>query len=596
MTISRALIRLPVLLLALLLRIAPDASAAEPAAPPRAALSPATLSVEVIGVEDPLLGNILSFLAIEQEKSDQALTAERIERLHERAPEEIRRALQPFGYYTPEIRSDLVRSGRLWTARYVVEPGRPVLIGDIDLVITGEGSGNDRIERVRRDLPISIGDRLVHPRYERAKQELLEAATDQGYLDAEFLTSVVEVYPERHTAAVTLHLDTGPLYRFGEVTFEQEALRPEFLARYVPFDEGDPFRLSGLLELQNALGDSDYFSSVEVEPRYAEAEDLTVPVDVKLVPRKRQRYTVGAGYGTDTGFRAILGWENRRVNRRGHRFTSELRLSEIRQSLTARYLIPMKNPRTDRLEFSTGISEEDTKTSESRIYALGASYTRKRGEWQATFYTNLQQERFSVGDEEGSSRLIIPGTIWTRYKANDPIYVTHGSRITLELKGAHTALLSDTSFIQFRAATSFIRSPWRSGRVLLRAGFGFSQVERFRDLPASQRFFAGGDRSVRGYGYNTLGPKRDGNVIGGKHLIEGSVEYERRLTSSWSAAAFYDVGNALNNLSDPLKQGAGVGVRWKSPVGLVRVDVALALDPEPDERQWRIHLNIGPDL
>ncbi|MEW6116529.1 MAG: autotransporter assembly complex family protein [Nitrospirota bacterium] len=594
MAVPCSVIRLPGLALILLIIGLVCAASAETVQLP--AVETTGLEVEVVGVEDPLRSNILSYLTIEQRKHDPFLTPGTIAELHEQAPDEIRRALQPFGFYTPEISADLIRRDRHWTARYAVKPGRPVIIGDVDVRVTGAGAEDRLLMELREDFPVKVGDRLQHQHYEKAKQDLLETAINGGYLDAVVLAHEVKVYPDVHTATITLHLDTGPLYRFGEVTFEQEAFRQEFLSRFVPFKKGDPYRLSDLFELQNDLTGSDYFSSVDVVPRKDEARDHEVPITVQLTPKKRQRYTFGIGYGTDTGFRGILGWENRRVNRRGHRFLSELQLSEVKQSFVARYIVPMRRPATDSLNFSAGLSHENTLTSESEVLSFDTSYARKRGTWLQTFYLALRQESFTIGDEEGSSRLLMPGTVLTRITADDRIYTTRGSRIILEFKGAHEALGSDTSFVQFRTGTKLIFGPWETGRVILRGDLGASVINKLSELPATQRFFAGGDQSVRGYAYNSLGPRRNDDVIGGKYLIVGSVEYEQSITRKWGIALFYDVGNAVNKLSDPLKQGTGLGVRWKSPIGLVRVDFAVALNRDPDESRWRIHFLIGPDL
>src|SRR5690606_9543527 len=119
-----------------------------------------------------------------------------------------------------------------------------------------------------------------------------------------------------------------------------------------------------------------------------------------------------------------------------------------------------------------------------------------------------------------------------------------------------------------------------------------TRIDEFSELPASLRFFAGGDQSVRGYRYNSLGPTdASGEVIGGRKLLVGSLEYEHRIRGGWSAAVFYDAGNALEDYGDSLARGAGFGVRWLSPIGQVRIDLASALSE--DGNPWRLHLNIG---
>ncbi len=551
--------------------------------------------ISVEGVEGELRENILEYLSIEQRKREEDLSEEDVRRLYEKAPEEIRRALQPFGLYKPDVTSELSRKEDEWSARFMVDPGPAVRIREIDLAISGPGSGDARLVRLREDFPVKEGQVLHHERYERAKRMLQETAAEGGYLDAYFLEHKVVVHLEEYYASVEIHLDTGPLYYFGEITFHQEALRPEFLTRFIPFQQGDPYRISALLDLQSVLYESDYFSQVEVRPRRDLEEDLIIPVEVLLEPRKRQRYIFGIGYGTDTGVRGVLGWENRRVNRRGHKFTAELNLSEIRGSLTSRYTIPMKHPVTDHFDISAGFSHDDTQTSRSSTRLLGISYTQVRGKWQETFYLNFQQEKFTIGDESGDSTLLLPGTNWVRVRADNRINTTNGSRLLLDLRGAHTALVSDTSFIQARVHAKVIRSLGTVGRVILRGDVGTTRVKDLSRLPASQRFFAGGDQSVRGYAYNSLGPENaEGKVIGGKHLLVGSVEYEQHIMKKWSAAVFYDTGNALNRFSGALQQGAGFGIRWRSPVGPVRVDMAWALS-KPDT-PWRIHIAIGPDL
>jgi translocation and assembly module TamA len=144
-----------------------------------------------------------------------------------------------------------------------------------------------------------------------------------------------------------------------------------------------------------------------------------------------------------------------------------------------------------------------------------------------------------------------------------------------------------------------IRQFWQPGRIIARGDFGYTAVDllhgEFNDLPPSIRFFAGGDRSVRGYDYHVLGPTNAQNlVIGGKNLLVGSLEYEHRLLEKWSVATFYDVGNAFNDFSEPIKHSVGIGLRWQSPVGLIRVDVATALKEEGNP--IRLHVMVGPDL
>jgi len=553
------------------------------------------MSVTVLGIDDDLKKNVIAYLSIERQKNHPDLTLSLIKQLHKKAPEEIRRALQPFGYYHPEIQADLLQENSEWHAIYKIDSGRPVIIEDIDLSIKGAGAEDDRIKELGQKLPLKKGDVLNHERFEEAKQKLHDRAVRFGYLKAEMISGRVDVYPENNSASVTLHFDTGPQYHFGDVEFIQDTFDPEFLSRLIPFRRGDSYSLSQLILLQNSLYDSDLFDSVEVILLTDKLEGLEVPIQVKLIPRKRHKYTFGLGFGTDTGFRGSLGWEDRRVNKSGHRFKTGLRISDIRSSITAEYLMPIKNPRTDSLVLKSGWLKEDTETSESEKFFSEIRYIHMRNNWKETIYTNYEQETFEIGEDSGQSSLVIPGISWTRISADNLLTSRQGSRIFLDISGAHEAVLSDTSFLQLRTQIKHIQGLTSLSRLIIRGEGGATLVDKFDELPPSIRFFTGGDNSIRGYAYDSLGPENEeGTVIGGRYLMVGSIEFEHSIINKWSAAVFYDVGNAVDDFSDSLKQGAGFGLRWASPVGPFRLDLAFPLDKA--DKSWRLHFNIGPDL
>ena len=191
--------------------------------------------------------------------------------------------------------------------------------------------------------------------------------------------------------------------------------------------------------------------------------------------------------------------------------------------------------------------------------------------------------------------LVIPGVSWTLVEADDRIRTTKGYKGILELKGASRGLFSDTSFAR---ASLFLKGilPVSEGlRFLARTELGTSWVGEFSELPSSQRFFAGGDRSVRGYKYKSIGPQDStGEVVGGKHLAVASLEMEYFLSRNWSAAVFVDSGSSFNEKPEGFETGAGVGIRWHTLIGPIRLDYARAVTMEGEP--WRIHLILGPDL
>ncbi len=556
------------------------------------------LKIEIDGVKRDLERNIRSNLSLEKLDKDER-TEERIRRLHADAPDEIEEALQPFGYYRPQVRSELRQEGDQWIARYEVDPGPPVKIASVDLQITGAGADDPRFRDLRASFPVRQGEVLYHPDYEQGKAALESLAAEEGYLDATFKANEVRVSMARYRADVVLHYDTGPRYRFGEVRFHQDVLDPKLLTGYVNFKPGEPLDVNKVLELQNALSDSPYWSRVEVVTRQEQAQNLEVPIDVDLVPSKTMRFSGGVGYGTDSGARVNGAWELRRINRWGHRAEAEVRLSQIDQSLRTSYLIPGPYPRTDVLSLNTAYEREDTGTTFSETGLVGAQLTQSRHGWREALSLNLQREDFEVGLDKGISNLLVPGASWERVKADDRIFATKGYRLLAAFQGADASLLSDSTFLQGDLQGKIIRTLGEQNRIIGRAEVGYTVTNEFRELPPRFRFFAGGDRSVRGFAYQSLGREDEaGNVIGGESLMVASLEYERWFPEIWGqklgAAVFFDTGNASQSFGGTLARGAGVGVRWRSPIGPIRADVAWALS-EPG-RPMRFHLNIGPDL
>lgn len=563
---------------------------------PPPALAAESLRVEVEGLRGALRKNVLALLEIEEHRRDKDLDESRIRRLAAKAPDEIGEALQPFGYFRPVVKDSLAHEGSTWVARFAVDPGPQMRVTALDLKVDGEGAGDPGFQGLVHGFPLREGAPLLQPEYEAGKGAFDDYAAENGYLDAAYRLSQIRVDVASYTSEVVLHYDTGPRFHFGPVTFKQKELKPELLRGYVTFRQGDPISASQLLQLQEALADSPYFSRVEVVPRRDLAQGVEVPIEVDLEPAKRQKWTAGLGYGTDTGPRGTAGLEVRRINSRGHRADVEARLSQIEKSGKADYLILGAYPRTDLLTFTAAYADLHTRTSTSKSFLIGPGYTFKLGRWRQGVSLNFQRETYTVGVDSGVSKLVTPQASWSRVYADDRIYPTRGEKYDFVIRGAEKAVLSNATFAQLRATGKFIQSFGNKRfRLITRADAGYTATHDFRKLPPTDRFFAGGDSSVRGYGYQTLGSHDErGHVIGGTDLITASVEVEYRFLPKWGVATFYDAGNAGLHFSVPLKNGTGAGLRWLSPIGMVRADVAFALSLPGNP--IRIHLSVGPDL
>jgi translocation and assembly module TamA len=256
--------------------------------------------------------------------------------------------------------------------------------------------------------------------------------------------------------------------------------------------------------------------------------------------------------------------------------------------------VPYGDPSHEWLFVKGDVIYEDTDTSRSLERAVTVGRSHRRGRyWAETNYVEATIEDFEVGDQEGTSQLLLFGTSWSRSSNIDQPRPRLGYSFSLDLRGAAEALLSDNDLVQAIARGRQILPLGGPFRLLGRVQAGWTWLSEFEDLPPSVRFFAGGDNSVRGYGYEELGPEEDGEVVGGKRLLTGSLEIDALIRPNWSVAAFVDSGSAFDDKPD-FSTGVGLGLRWYSPLGPLRFDIAHPLD-DPDH-DFRIHISLGPDL
>ncbi len=553
------------------------------------------LNVLVSGLDEKLTQHVQGHLDVYRALEDTELTVSRLHRYHRIAEKQIKTALQVYGYYEPTVSSELHQQDEQWMATYKVTPGVAMNISNLDIKIIGEGEQDPMLSAYLLKFPLQVGQPVHHPEYDKSRNELLRLAIERGFLDARMVKRELLIDLTQYTAAITLHLETGKRYYFGPVHMHQDFMDPEFVNRYIKFKQGEPYSPGKLLQLQRELSDSGYYRSVEVSPDRENVQGDQVPVDVRLTARSRNEWRFGLGYATDTGARGSVQY-NKIVGDDGHRFEGRALVAEKKDNILLAYTIPLQDPVTEQLGFAIRYTDETTDSRESLIGGVTTSHTDSWHAWQRVISLNYERERYIIGSEpEEAKDILFPAISLSRVEADDRLRTTKGYRIYGELRGANENLWSDTNFGQFRLGLKWIGGISNHTRLLLRGDFGTTNVADLDKLPASQRFFAGGDNSVRGYAFEELGPvNAAGEVIGGKHLLVGSVELEQQFAENWSAAVFYDMGNAINSFGDELFAGAGAGIRWHSPVGPIRFDFAWALDKDQDA--FRLHIVIGPDL
>lgn len=573
-----------------------------------AATAHAEIDIEIPDVSEQIATNVRAFLSLTRYAERKDVTPEVMSRLQRRIVTEAHRALEPLGYYEPQVDYRVVDEGDgKWTVTVLVTPGRPIRISEVEIDVQGAGAGSRAFNELIQPEDLKPGLRLHHGTYDRVKDDLVRVAKNDGYLDAQLKTHELVIDRVERRARIKLVLDTGERYRYGKIDVAQDVIRDESMRRLLRMHEGDAYTLDSLLRTQYVLDDTQYFSLVDIDSGEPDRDTLTVPVNIQAEPARKHRFAVSLGYATDTRARGRFTWDNRRINPSGHRLKTEIIASSVLSEVSARYVIPVMDLALEKLEFTALANEEELGDTFSERFEIGAGLTEALGRWQRVLFLRFSHETTTfpfdgVNPEfETEQFLIIPGVSYSTL----PSYVVGGRlrpyHVYAELRGSPSTLGSEASFLQLRLQAERIFELAPLWHLRLRGEVGASWVADFSDLPASQRFFAGGERSVRGFDLNELSPPPEpipgqptrtlDTSVGGRHLLTGTVEVERDLPRNFAVATFYDVGNAFNDFGDELEYSVGLGVRYRIAVASLGIDVAQPLSESG--RSPKLHLYIS---
>lgn len=550
--------------------------------------------VEFLGLDPALERNARAMVQLASATCDRPTW--RVERLYRNADEELREALEALGYYTYTLEKDLsVEDPACWQATFTIQLDSPVIVKDVRLSFTGEAGVHPAIVEDIDGRKLAIGTVLNHGKYEAFKNAILTQLGNRGYLAAEFTKSAVVVDEALTSAVIDIEVAPGDRYRFGEVSYTEGVLDADILRSYSKFKPSEYYDADAIARLHEQLRGSGYFATVSIRADPVN-DSLDVPVIVTLQPVKRHLFLAGVGYSTDTGLHGRLRYVNRRLNTAGHRLGAELFASSVDSELTATYRWPHAGSRLSWFEAYSGYQQRRTDSSESDKTTVGFRWVRNRtDQWLETPYIDLTYEDFEIAGERDQSTLLIPGIKWEANEGRALRRIETGWKISADLRASYKELFSDATFGQVTSSAKYVRSLGEASRLIVRGELGTTFGADIRNLPATVRFFTGGDTSVRGYDYESIGPiNDDGEVIGGSNLATFSVEIDRLVREDWAVAVFADSGSAFNDSDVDFKTGIGIGVRWFSPFGPVRLDLAHPLDDE--ETDIRFHLTLGPDL
>ncbi|HGY9577996.1 TPA: autotransporter assembly complex family protein [Vibrio harveyi] len=550
----------------------------------------ADVSLNIKGIDGALEDNVNAYLSsIPEDDYSTSL------RFQARLEQSITEALNALGYYHAKISYTITKDNDELIVN--VQPGEPVRVKLMDVVISGEANQDEAFVKLLEKSPLKVGRILNQGEYDSLKSSIRNLALQRGYFNGDFTLSRLEVVPELNEANVRLHYDSGIRYHFGSVEIFGSQIWEDRVESLRPFKTGEPYLVSEVGEYNQNLSNTDWFSSVFVEPDLSKLDDgRELPIKVSLAPAAKNQLETGIGYSTDTGVRGTLKWKKPWVSARGHSFDTALSLSKPEQTITAGYKIPLDDVLHEYYQLQFGLKHLDNRDTESLESNLAVErHWITDGGWHKTLYVRHLYENFSQGLQEDGVQFVLPGASFSRTRTRGGNMPMWGDKQSVTVEYGDTALLSETRVLRLLGRTSWIRGIGQNHRGLFRLEGGANITDEFEKLSPSLRFFAGGDNNIRGYGYESISPKdASGALTGAKYMVTSTLEYQYRVYGNWWGAAFYDIGDAFNETPE-WKAGAGVGIRWASPVGPVSFDFAWGLDSEPDP-EFRIHFSLGPEL
>ena len=559
----------------------------------RAGAQSAAPVISIEGADAALTANIHNHLRIGREACDTPLV--RLERLRGQVSADVQNAAHALGYYRVAASTRFSRQEGCWQLLVSVTPGDRIPVNEVSIRLPEIPGISEVFDEVLADLPDLAGAPLHHGEYEAVKSALSAAAVENGFFGARFERSEIRVDLVAYSADIMIEFEPGPRYRFGEIRVAPvPGFSGEFINSMIILEPGQPYSSAALLEQRTQLDETQYFRQITISPQLSQASNQSVPVLIEIAPRLRHAWSTGIGFTTDTGPRVRANYDNRYINSRGHSLESDAAVSGVRSQINLGYAIPMDDPLTTSLNFNTGFITENTDTYDSDRFTLETAYRRESSTgWLETWSVDYLKDDYVIDLQEDRTSLTMLGYSLSKSIADDFIYPTRGWKLFGQVRGASEGIVSDTTFVQLYTSGKGVLGIG-PGRFITRFEAGTTWIEDALELPASVRYFAGGDQSIRGYKYQTLGPTNDNDeVIGGKHLLTASVEVDFPVKDNWRAALFYDGGNAFSSQEFDWKQSVGIGVRWLSPIGPIRADFAHALS---DEGGFRLHITMGPDL
>lgn len=557
-----------------------------------------TVLLKISGINDKELNtNVRIYLS--QISNDEADGSERYQH---RVQQTVDKALRAKGYYNTQYQFDLVPKKRPQKDHLLlkVKLDKPVKLDERDVKISGQAAEDSDFNKLlEKDIPAK-DTVLNHGTYDDFKSSVEKLAQSKGYFDGEWTVHRLEVYPKDHVADWRLYYQSGERYRYGDIRFKNSQIREDYLQNILRIHPGDYYFINDLSKISSDFSSSRWFSSVLVEPEIHE-ENKTVDLNVLLQPKKKNEVEVAIGYETSVGPRLQLNWKKPWINDRGHSIDSSLHVSKPHQTIQLGYKIPIKkDPLNYYYQISAGAEREkldDVKFSGAHL-GFQRFWNHETG-WAFSLGVKARYDAFQQGNEPSLKTLLVyPTASLNRTRSDGNRFPLWGDSQKLTLNWGNKAWGSDVNFYSAKASTAWIRTIFDNHRFYLRGEIGYLKTNQFSRITPALRYFAGGDMSVRGFAYKKISPvDSKGKLTGGSHLMTAAAEYQYQVYPDWWGAVFYDAGFAAKRYSSKeLHSGVGVGVRWASPIGAIKFDVATPVRSPNAKKGVQFYLGLGSEL
>jgi len=548
---------------------------------------------EVSGIKGQLLDNVSFYL--EKVKNESAT-----KQLKRHSLDQIKNSLKALGYYEPEIKLSFKQEGdladKLVIMKVEIDQGTEIRISELNYHLQGEGESDKSLTQIIKKLPLVQGEVINHALYEKSKSMIESQLLELGYFDAQWQTNELGISLKDHSAIVTFDVKTGVRYTYGPIVISSQTPAVKYIRSLAPFKTGEAYQAYIVSQYNLDIASTPYFKSVRVYADIEHRENKQIPIKVDVLHKPTNSYEIGGGFSTDLGAKARIKWSKPWVGTDGHYFDTDAVVTELEKEFEFAYTVPVDDPVNDVWRYAFGYKSENNTDTQKYSRKLTTQLQRQwltESDWIRTAFIKHEREDYEIANEKDTTEMLLPGISFAKKKSKGGTTPFWGNQWLFSAEVGLDNALSSTDLLKLQFQTAVLRSYQNNHLFFTKATLGAILVEDITDVPASMRFFAGGDQSIRGFRYESISPEENGVLVGGKYLATGTLEYNYQFAPSWRAALFVDGGTSTNDFSEDINVGAGIGIRWLTPVGPIRIDHAWAIT---DNNNTRLSVTIGPEI